>query len=36
MELTAKIGEQERGNVEVGKLADVEFDALQDRCSAAL
>jgi len=28
MELTAKVGEQERGNVEVGKSADVEFDAL--------
>jgi multidrug efflux pump subunit AcrA (membrane-fusion protein) len=28
MELTAKIGERERGNVEVGKSADVEFDAL--------
>ena len=28
MELTAKVGEQERGNVEVGKSVDVEFDAL--------
>ncbi len=28
MELKAKVGEQERGNVDVGKSADVEFDAL--------
>jgi multidrug efflux pump subunit AcrA (membrane-fusion protein) len=28
MELTSKIGEQERGNVNVGQAAEVEFDAL--------
>ena len=31
MELTSKIGEQERGNVKVGQSAEVEFDALPGR-----